>query len=270
MPDTDGSTSNNKLEKYGGETSDIRIQTWLRLFEVHSENRGITTEKDKINALIYSLKGTALEWFGDEIAGSTITRWDTVKTKITKRFGISTATPLIDAQRRYLRRDETIEIYFREKMRLLRQTKLSEAEIVQQLSEGCPMGWKMSLAAAHLSDPNSWIEVAQQLESHQKQQFQRQQFRDRNPQQRPKPQTGRTLNACTTRPYQPCRFCQEKGREEYHWHRECPLRQQNQSNSFNRNRPSNNYANNRPNNRHSAHTNTAEELESSPSEVTLN
>ncbi|CAK9250143.1 unnamed protein product, partial [Sphagnum jensenii] len=83
-------------------------------------------------------------------------------------------TPLIDAQQRYLKRDETVEDYFQDKMRLLRQTKLSDEEMVQQLTHGTPISWRMSLAAARPADPHAWIEVAQQIEACQKAQFRRQ------------------------------------------------------------------------------------------------
>jgi hypothetical protein len=213
----------NRLDKFDGISKDIRIQTWLRLYETHIGNE----DADRIKGLLYNLKGIALEWYGDEIAGTSITRWETVKEKIVKRFGISTATPLIDAQRRRLKRDETVEDYFREKMRLLRQTKLSSLEMTQQLTEGLPFQWKLSLAAARPVDPNSWVEVAQQIETHYSSQQSRQQFnkfRQNNDRRRSSQTntTARTLTATTNRPPYPCNICKRLGRDEYHWHRECP------------------------------------------------
>ena len=51
-------------------------------------------------------------------------------------------------------------------MRLLRQTTINEKEITHQLTEGLPFSWKLSMTAAKPSDPNTWVEVAQQLETH--------------------------------------------------------------------------------------------------------
>ena len=64
--------THNRLDKFSGANTDIRIQTWLRLYEVHTDGE---SDKDRIRSLIYTLKGIALEWYGDEIAGHpTITR----------------------------------------------------------------------------------------------------------------------------------------------------------------------------------------------------
>jgi len=161
----------HKFHKFDGVDKSIRVQTWLKLFEVHTNGQ---SDADRISLLMYNLSGVALEWYGDEIAGTNITKWETVNAKMKTRFGTSTATPLIDAQRRHLRSGETIETYYQEKIRLLRQTQLNEKEIIQQLTEGLPHTWKMTLIAARPTDSNSWVEVALQLESHQKSEYPRQ------------------------------------------------------------------------------------------------
>ena len=109
-------------------------------------------------ALLYNLKGIALEWYGDEIASSVVDlTWQQVRERTIRRFGISTSTPLIDAQRRRLKLGETVEQYFTDKMRLLRQTTINEKEITHQLTEGLPFSWKLSMTAAKPSDPNTWV-----------------------------------------------------------------------------------------------------------------
>lgn len=228
MPDPTATTVTPapKLDKYDGVCKDIRVQTWLRLFEVHTSEENDTA---RIKSLMYNLKGIALEWYGDEIAANTsIKQWSTVKDKMTKRFGLETSTPLIDAQRRKLKRDETVEDYFREKMRLLRQTKLKDEDIVLQLTEGLPFSWKLSMTSARPSDTHTWFELAQQIETHFKQQDRFN--KDRNRTQR----NTRTLHANNNNsnanynrnrsqpPRTPCRICQRLNRTEYHWHRECP------------------------------------------------
>ncbi len=203
-----------KFEKFTGADKEIRIQTWLRLFEVHTEGQN---EEKRIISLMYSLGGSALEWYGDEIAGRSITQWEVVKNKFIKRFGVSTATPLIDAQRLYLKRDQTVEEYFREKMRLLRQTNLSEDEIIQQLTEGLPFSWKMTITASRPADTSSWVEIAQQIEAHQK-------SANRKPLNiNPRHQRSKSFNlTAPVKPRTPCQYCLKRGKEEFHWHRECP------------------------------------------------
>ena len=219
----------NKLERFDGTDDTVRVQTWLTLFEVHTSP---LNDSQRIRTLIYSLKGPALEWFGDEIAlhATTIT-WSETKDKFIRRFGVATSTPLIDAQRRRLKREETVEQYFKAKMRLLRRTHLIEQEVVQQLTDGLPFSWKLSMTAAKPSDSNTWVELAQQIETH---------FASANNNNRPnqfrkpfQPKrnfTPRSLNVTQTQRKPPqCRFCQKRGLTEYHWHRECPNNtQQNQ------------------------------------------
>ena len=233
-------TAQTKFDKYDGLSKDIRIQTWLTLFEVHTQDANDT---DRTRALLYNLKGPALEWYGDEIASSVVPlTWLQVRERMIRRFGIGTATPLIDAQRRRLRRDETVEQYFRDKMRLLRQTNISEREICHQLTEGLPFQWRLSLTAARITDSNAWVEVAQQVETHfaslarsqlrpnSTPQYQRptgNNFRPRD-NQRPNPRAlAAAPNGRPPNQPPPCRMCQRRGRTEHHWHRDCPHRDPN-------------------------------------------
>ena len=238
----------NKLERFDGTDDTVRVQTWLTLFEVHTSP---LNDSQRIRTLIYSLKGPALEWFGDEIAphAETIT-WSETKDKFIRRFGVATSTPLIDAQRRRLKREETVEQYYKAKMRLLRRTHLIEQEVVQQLTDGLPFSWKLSMTAAKPTDSNTWVELAQQIETH---------FASANNSNRPnqfrkpfQPKrnfTPRSLNVSQAQRKIPqCRFCQKRGLTEFHWHRDCPNNTQvNQRNPatnqqwYNR---SNNYSNN--------------------------
>jgi hypothetical protein len=136
--------NNLRLQRYDGTDSKVRAQSWMALFELDTANQSIA---DRRKTLMYYLSGSALEWYADEIVSTDVTDWFEIKTKFFNRFGVSTATPLIDAQRRYLRRDETVLQYYQDKLRLLQQTKLSEQDIVHQLTEGLPHDWKLTLTA---------------------------------------------------------------------------------------------------------------------------
>ena len=211
----------SKLEKYGGTKSDVRIQTWIKLFELHTMG---LNDMQRVQALVYSLKGLALEWFGDEIAGSVLPSWQIVKDRIITRFGFSTASPLIEAQRRYLKREESVEIYYQEKIRLLRQTHLSEFEITQQLTEGLPLSWKLTMVSARPQDASAWINIARMCESHFRQAAQRN--------QKPVRGAAKTMvsshdHKSSNKPSAPCRICERLGKKsEFHWHRDCPNRSQ--------------------------------------------
>ena len=227
-----------KFEKYDGKTKEIRIQTWLNLYEAHMVNR---SEGDKSHSLLYYLRGSALEWFGDEIAGNLIP-WSDIKQRMIKRFGISTATPLVDAQRRRLLRSEKVEDYFRDKIRLLRQAELTEKQICEQLTEGLPFQWRLTVAAARPSDTGSWVEIAQQVETH----YNSRSFNprpnafNRNKQRRAQTFALTSATDSTTKASRPpqCNYCKRLGKEEFHWHAQCPNRPNKAPNKF-RNRPFN-------------------------------
>ena len=246
-----------KLDKYDGNNKDIRIQTWLTLFEVHTFD---FTDSQRIRALLYNLKGIALEWYGDEIASSVVElTWQQVRDRTIRRFGISTSTPLIDAQRRRLKLGETVEQYFTDKMRLLRQTTINEKEITHQLTEGLPFSWKLSMTAAKPSDPNTWVEVAQQLETYFSSRPAKPGFNNFNRNQRPQNSgrpNPRALAVSTDKTPFKCRICERRGLTEYHWHRDCPHRDTNWQQ--NRGRPNNGRPNNdRPQRNYNNRDNTS-------------
>ena len=227
--------NNLRLQRYDGTDSKVRAQSWMALFELDTSDQ---TVADRRKTLMYYLSGSALEWYADEIISTNVTDWVEIKTKFFNRFGITTSTPLIDAQRRYLRRDETVLQYYQDKLRLLRQTKLSEQDIVHQLTEGLPHDWKLTLTAANLTDTSNWIRIAQQVESHQQKQRQKLQ---RIPLQKrdTQPRSYAAVQNDSTRPPAPCRHCLQRGKTEWHWNRDCPFAQHQNHRNNNRYRPNN-------------------------------
>ena len=231
---TNGSVNGNtiveqkkKFPKYDGANNDLRVQTWLKLYDRYTATK---PEAEKISELLFHLNGRALEWFGDEIADQTYS-WQEIKTRMTERFGFTSATPLIDAQNRRLLRTEKVEDYYREKMRFLRQTNLSELEQTQQLTNGLPRHWQLSVISSRPETPTQWVVIAQQCE-----QFFAQYPRPTQsiPSGNTKPHRmeSRTLAADTRNRFNrsgntygsppPCRYCQRLNIDINHWHRECP------------------------------------------------
>ena len=218
-------TTQPKFPKYSGYDKELRVQTWLALFEVHTDDK---SEAERTKLLMYSLDKSALEWYGDVVVGNNLS-WLTVKELMIARFGTSTATPLIDAQRRRLQKNETVEQYFGEKIRLLRQAGLDEPSMVDQLTEGLPFSWKLTLTAASPTNTTAWIQVAQRTETH----FKSRQTSDiptgnANPSRvetrtlvsDTRQRTFRQGNSNRSPP--PCRYCQRLNIDINHWHRECP------------------------------------------------
>lgn len=205
----------NKFPKFDGENTDVRIQTWIKLYELHTEG---STDKDRINKLMFVLLGKALEWFGSDIAGHpTIKLWETVKVKMIKRFGCQKGNALIQAQKIRLRRDQSVEEYYREKIYYLKQTKLSEEDIICQLTEGLPVNWQISFASQKFADTTDWIEAVTNLEQiHSSVRRSQQQHKKETP-------TNSCAAASEKKPSKPCRFCLNKNKTAYHRHSECAL-----------------------------------------------
>ncbi|UYV65689.1 hypothetical protein LAZ67_3005152 [Cordylochernes scorpioides] len=104
----------NKLEKFSGDKGSIRPESWLKLYELETSK---LDEVDRINNLIYYLSKDALEWLADEIlSNASIKKWDTVKLKLIQRFGYKVESPIVAASKRRLKKEETVEDYFRDKI----------------------------------------------------------------------------------------------------------------------------------------------------------
>ena len=222
----------DKLSKFSGNSKDIRIQTWLKLFEVHTIAYSNT---QRVQHLLYYLSDAALEWYGDDVADNIANpqyTWDFIKQKMVRRFGCSTAQPLIEAKDLSLQRDQTLEEYYRAKIRLLNQTSLSEHEKIQMLTAGLPHSWKVSLAPIPITTSDVWFESAQRVEALYSKPVFKKDFKPRSPhrsqysfQLDSNPSTAPTQYTATEAPAPyPCRYCQQEGLNEYHWHRQCPIK----------------------------------------------
>ena len=120
----------------------------------------------------------------------------------------------------YLKRDQKVADYFKEKITLLRLTSLSEQEIVDQLTAGLPISWQQTMSVMRISETCVWQEAASRLEMVQARHFKQLNKGKFKPhKQKPKPGTVMTANK---KPYTPCRFCQKMNKTEYHWHSDCP------------------------------------------------
>ena len=143
----------------------------------------------------------------------------TSNTTITTSINNSRICPLRLARHRHLKREETVDIYFNQKLRLLRQTSLNELEILQQLTSGLPLSWQLNIASAKPTNTSDWIKIAKQIELH-KESF----LSERRHHPRPFPtfisEQPYISNACNQIPL--CKICERLGQTNYHWHRLCP------------------------------------------------
>ena len=226
--------------KFSGTNTNIRCRTWLNLYEASTYN---LTDQQRIAGLITSLDEDALEWFGTEIAQHiSHYPWSRVRELMTQRFEERVVMPIVAAQDLKLAWGTTVQSYYNQKMRLLRQSSASEAEMAALLTRGMPNSYLTTLIGARLTNPQDWLSVALQIEASLAQQRKPRQPDNRQseflrPQQtQPKVFTSSTSSADSDKgkkkskePPGPCRHCTALGLTEMHWNKHCPNRPHQQS-----------------------------------------
>ena len=220
-------TKDVKLEHFTGKNT-IEADHWLNLFEVVCAELTLTTAQKKTVKLMSYLKDDALAFFAQRIAPniSTIT-WAEVRSLITKRFGTPQVSSIISAKERRLHRYESVKEYFDEKMKHLDKTSLVDSERCDLLTDGIYDEFKKHLLPITFTSTEDWLQRAMRIEvglkrdpSHTKPDNKDIQFK----QYKPKPNHSFALNTTNNSAPYPCRYCQFHGKEEYHWHSECPVK----------------------------------------------
>ena len=184
--------------------ADIPIDNWLNLYEIICDHFRLRTDEAKITRLMAYLKEDALHFFATAIAPErTSLTWDEVRQKLEKRFGSEETEPLTTAIHRRLKREESIKQYYDSKLPLLHKTGMTVNAMCAALTDGLPHSYKSHFYGRRFGQTLDWLRLASDIEVDV----------NTNP-FRPQQQTRKP-------PY-PCRFCQELGRTEIHWHNECP------------------------------------------------
>ncbi|UYV70101.1 K02A2.6-like [Cordylochernes scorpioides] len=202
---------NNRLQKFNGSKSAIRPESWIKLYDF--ENNSLK-EDEKIKNLMYYLTDSALEWYADEIISNpAIKRWEVVKEKLIQRFGSYNANPIVSASHRRLKREESIENYFQDKIRLLNQTHLTKEEKIHLLTDGLPNDWKDLIVAAQPTDTTKWFHIAASIEQNRASI----QFKPKNKILLATKNNDNRKNVC---PFW-CPICSKKGIKIKHWVTDC-------------------------------------------------
>jgi hypothetical protein len=226
-------STQEKLVRFANTTSSIKISSWLNLFEVLTDGK---SDKERVLTLMSYLKSDALNFYAEDIVKdiSTFT-WAQCRTKFEDRFGDPIVEPIIAAQNRHLNRNDTVQSYYNEKMRFLRQTPLRDNDIVAMLTEGMPQSYKIQLIVARIKTLVEWLSVALQLETTMSKKFMSEPFKSN------KSQTANFAMHSNTNKYKdkslkrkpphPCKYCTSLGKTLYHWHNECRNKPNNTENN---------------------------------------
>ncbi|UYV64680.1 K02A2.6-like, partial [Cordylochernes scorpioides] len=179
-----------------------------------SECSEFNKEVKDVNHASHADKDSALEWYADEIISNpSIKRWEVVKEKLIQRFGSYNANPIVSASHRRLKREESIENYFQDKIRLLNQTHLTKEEKIHLLTDGLPNDWKDLIVAAQPTDATKWFHIAASIEQNRASI----QFKPKNKIHLATKNNDNRKNVC---PFW-CPICSKKGIKIKHWVTDC-------------------------------------------------
>ena len=224
-------TQQIKLELFSGKNT-IEAKHWLNLFEVLCIQSYIFADQGKVAKLMSYLSEEALAFFAQRIAPNITTiTWAETRALIEKRFGTPEVSAIVASGHRRLRKTESVKEYFDGKMKLLDKTSLTEPEKCDVLTDGVYDEFKKYLITAIITSTEDWLQRALRVElslnrkpfnsdSHFKQHFKNK--TEHNSFQL-NANTGKNTRSNQLAPY-PCRYCQDHGKEEYHWHSECPIK----------------------------------------------
>ncbi|UYV68869.1 K02A2.6-like, partial [Cordylochernes scorpioides] len=163
---------------------------------------------------MYYLTDSALEWYADEIISNpAIKRWEVVKEKLIQRFGSYNANPIVSASHRRLKREQSIENYFQDKIRLLNQTHLTKEEKIHLLTDGLTNDWKDLIVAAQPTNATKWFHIAASIEQNRASI----QFKPKNKIHLATKNNDNRKNVC---PFW-CPICSKKGIKIKHWVTDC-------------------------------------------------
>lgn len=214
------------IARFSGKDPTLHIDSWLRFFDVVMHDKSEEIKKFEVAKF---LDGDALTWYANHIIpGLELITWIKVKEDLIERFKVHELRPFVAAQDRYLLKGENVQKYFDDKMRLLQQTNLLDADKVALLSRGMPHYYKALLICADIKSPSKWLTTTLELEAS----FKRsQQFK------RPSPPTSDFKTMTATNDKKPkksdkkpnaCRICIKRGiPDQMHWHSDCPHRDPN-------------------------------------------
>jgi len=185
------------------------------------------SDEHRIQALTTYLTDDALTWCAQEIANDMTLSWNDVKNKFLARYGTAIIPPSVAAEQCRMTRRDTVQSYAQEKMRLLRLAEVPLKSSIPLLTAGTPPSYRPMLYASSPETFDEWLRLALTIENS----TQDRPFRSRNenvnvtqrPQER-NAQRGRNTSKRddSPKPKTPCRYCQKRSIEAFHWHRKCP------------------------------------------------
>lgn len=242
-PSSKATNSKPRISRFTGDQVEVRVEAWLNAYEVATYD---FSENDRKFQLVRYLDGSAITWFSEEIIPQLDSlKWSQVRDLMIKRHGRQHISPIVAATSRKLQINETVQSYYDDKMRYLRQTTLTEKDQAAILTEGLPKYIQKSFVPARISNPVDWLTVALDIEAlfgpsglnAPKLNSAQGAVREHPSQQK---QRSIQVYATTAKasgsgnkpkkvPPKPYRICEEKGiRDAMHWHADCPNKTQRQ------------------------------------------
>ena len=218
-------------DKFTGSQSKVSVTQWLTIFETVTFEY---SEREKLLALTRHLSDEALSWYAMEISPrlATIT-WLECRSLMQKRFDQYVTNRIIEASDRRLHAKETVLAYYNDMRRLMAETGAAAAIQVAMLTKGMPESYRPLIASHKPKTPEDWIEIALVVEESKGKRYNKpslteatlltQRF-DRKSQSKKPYKEKREFKSMdfSKPPSKPCRYCLDKGEQNFHWMRFCP------------------------------------------------
>ena len=208
---------------FEGSNSKVDPMSWITIYEHISSS---IRPEVRVTSMPMYLTNEALHWYANEVARPGINSWSEVKAKFLARFGTAVVPPAVAAEQRIMSKQDTVQSYAQDKMRLLRLAETSNQSSLALLTAGSAPPFRSTLFSLNPQTFDEWLRVALTIENslgyHNR-------FRSSNDVQVVetrnwnKAKFKNKRNRSPPPPYA-CKRCKEKGIEVFHWHNQCPNR----------------------------------------------
>ncbi|UYV76485.1 hypothetical protein LAZ67_14000604 [Cordylochernes scorpioides] len=231
-----------EIPKFNGQNLDII--SWLKFFNKKCLQKHLD-EDFKLNNISNYLEGEAFSYYIEELQD--INNWGEIEQKLTSYFTINDSNLFSRFLNLKYNDNNDLEQYFKEKSALANKLNLEKTLLLEALTDGMPDHLKKYLIAARVQEPSEWYKITTQLKLSTNKEEEPQQpstststpvkkfnSNSSKAQYQPFPRTAAATHhqqephkPINLPPY-PCKICaSHQLPNQIHFHRDCPLKNNN-------------------------------------------
>ncbi|UYV81237.1 K02A2.6-like [Cordylochernes scorpioides] len=232
-----------EIPKFNGQNLDIT--SWLKFFNKKCLQKHLD-EDFKLNNISNYLEGEAFSYYIEELQD--IYNWGEIEQKLTSYFTIKDSNLFSRFLNLKYNDKDDLEQYFKEKSALAKKLNLEKTLLLEALTDGMPDHLKKYLIAARVQEPSEWYKITTQLKLSTNKEEEPQQpstststpvkkFNSNSSKAHQYQPFSRTAAAThhqqepyksINQPQYPCKICaSHQLPNQIHFHRDCPLKNNN-------------------------------------------